>query len=78
MGVVIKSFSEIDSAVAMMLDTLQIDAFRRKIAAMENRALYEIPRCSNSCCYPSQVKSLDAKIRRVIVAADGAEPGQAE
>jgi 1,2-diacylglycerol 3-beta-galactosyltransferase len=42
-GAVIKSFAECDRAVAMMLDAEQMAAFRRRIAATENRAVFEIP-----------------------------------
>jgi 1,2-diacylglycerol 3-beta-galactosyltransferase len=55
-GVVLKSFAEIDRAVATMLDGKQIDGFRRKIASMENRALYEIPPLLEQMTQP-QVRS---------------------
>jgi UDP-N-acetylglucosamine:LPS N-acetylglucosamine transferase len=42
-GVVVKSFSEVDHAIAMILDSEQARLFRRKIASMDNRALFEIP-----------------------------------
>jgi 1,2-diacylglycerol 3-beta-galactosyltransferase len=42
-GAVIKSFTECDRAVAMMLDPEQMAVFRRRIRSMENRAIFEIP-----------------------------------
>lgn len=50
-GAVIKSFTEIDRAVAMMLDPEQMAAFRRKIATIENRAIFEIPKMLERIIY---------------------------
>ena len=42
-GVVVRSFGEIDQAIAAMLDRERMDVFRRRVAAMRNRAVFEIP-----------------------------------
>lgn len=42
-GAVVRSFTEVDNAIASMLDPERMSAFRRRIAAMRNRAVFEIP-----------------------------------
>jgi 1,2-diacylglycerol 3-beta-galactosyltransferase len=42
-GAVVRSFGEIDQAIAAMLDRERMEAFRRRVAAMRNRAVFEIP-----------------------------------
>jgi UDP-N-acetylglucosamine:LPS N-acetylglucosamine transferase len=43
LGVVLRSFSEIDRGVAPMLDPQQLAGFRARVAAVNNRAVFEIP-----------------------------------
>lgn len=42
-GAVIRSFAGIDEAVALMLDGARLAAFRGRIRALENRAIFELP-----------------------------------
>ena len=42
-GVVVRSFREIESAVQKLLANQHLEAMKAKIAAMENRAVFEIP-----------------------------------
>jgi 1,2-diacylglycerol 3-beta-galactosyltransferase len=42
-GVVLRSFAEIDCAVAQVLDPIGLEAFRSRIRATENRAIFELP-----------------------------------
>jgi 1,2-diacylglycerol 3-beta-galactosyltransferase len=42
-GAVVKSFSEIERAIALMLERDRLEDFRRRIATMRNRAVFEIP-----------------------------------
>ena len=42
-GVVIRSFTEVDKAIASILDPERLPAFQRCVAAMRNRAVFEIP-----------------------------------
>jgi hypothetical protein len=42
-GIVIRSFSEIAPAVALLIDEKQSRLFRARIAKLENRAVFEIP-----------------------------------
>jgi hypothetical protein len=42
-GAVVRSFAEIEKAVALMLDRERLEAFRRRVAATRNRAIFEIP-----------------------------------
>jgi len=42
-GAVVKSFTEVDKAIAAMLDRERMGAFRRRVASMRNRAVFEIP-----------------------------------
>jgi len=42
-GIVLKSFEEVAEGVKRMLDPAALTAFRRNVAAQENRAVFEIP-----------------------------------
>ncbi len=42
-GIVLKSFEEVTEGVKRMLDPAALAAFRRNVAAQENRAVFEIP-----------------------------------
>jgi 1,2-diacylglycerol 3-beta-galactosyltransferase len=42
-GAVVRSFGEIEKAIASMLERERMETFRRKVAAMRNRAVFEIP-----------------------------------
>jgi 1,2-diacylglycerol 3-beta-galactosyltransferase len=42
-GIVLKSFEEVAEGVKRMLDPAALAAFRRNVAAQENRAVFEIP-----------------------------------
>jgi hypothetical protein len=42
-GIVLKSFSAIDQAIARVLDPEPLAAFRSRIRATENRAIFELP-----------------------------------
>jgi 1,2-diacylglycerol 3-beta-galactosyltransferase len=42
-GVVVRSFAEIDGAIAQLLDEAHLKAFRARIRASENRAIFELP-----------------------------------
>jgi UDP-N-acetylglucosamine:LPS N-acetylglucosamine transferase len=59
-GAVIKSFAECDRAVAMMLDEEQMAVFRRRIAATENRAVFEIPQMLDQIMHMGAAPSADA------------------
>jgi hypothetical protein len=41
--VVVRSFAEIDRAVAQVLDPSSLEIFRTRISATENRAIFELP-----------------------------------
>jgi 1,2-diacylglycerol 3-beta-galactosyltransferase len=43
LGVVLRSFGEIDRGVAPMLDAQQLAGFRTNVSALNNRAVFEIP-----------------------------------
>jgi len=43
LGVVLRSFGEIDRGVAPMLDAQQLAGFRTRVSALNNRAVFEIP-----------------------------------
>ena len=43
LGIVLRSFSEITQGVAPMLDPDQLAGFRARVAAVNNRAVFEIP-----------------------------------
>jgi hypothetical protein len=42
-GVVLRSFSEVAEGVAEMLDQSRLEHYRARVAALENRAVFEIP-----------------------------------
>jgi 1,2-diacylglycerol 3-beta-galactosyltransferase len=42
-GIVLKSFEDVAEGVKRMLDPAALAAFRRNVAAQENRAVFEIP-----------------------------------
>jgi Glycosyltransferase family 28 C-terminal domain len=42
-GIVLKSFEQVVEGVKGMLDPVALSAFRRNVAALENRAVFEIP-----------------------------------
>jgi 1,2-diacylglycerol 3-beta-galactosyltransferase len=42
-GIVLRNFRQVDSAVKQLLDNGQLNEMRRNIAAMNNRAVFEIP-----------------------------------
>jgi Glycosyltransferase family 28 C-terminal domain len=42
-GIVLRSFREVVSGAQRMLDPAAMDEFRRNVAALENRAIFEIP-----------------------------------
>ena len=42
-GIVLHSFQEVVSGVQRMLDPTNLAEFRKNVAALENRAIFEIP-----------------------------------
>ncbi|HXD90673.1 MAG TPA: hypothetical protein VNU00_06400, partial [Candidatus Binataceae bacterium] len=42
-GAVVRSYGEIEKTIASMLDRERMETFRRKVAGMRNRAVFEIP-----------------------------------
>jgi 1,2-diacylglycerol 3-beta-galactosyltransferase len=42
-GIVLRNFREVVSGVQRMLDPVSLAEFRKNVAAMENRAIFEIP-----------------------------------
>jgi 1,2-diacylglycerol 3-beta-galactosyltransferase len=42
-GIVLKSFREVVAGVKRMMDPAKLQEFRKNVAALENRAIFEIP-----------------------------------
>jgi hypothetical protein len=42
-GIVLRSFREVVEGVERMLDRTNLEEFRRNVAALDNRAIFEIP-----------------------------------
>jgi 1,2-diacylglycerol 3-beta-galactosyltransferase len=42
-GLVLKNFKSIDTAVAKMIEPAALERYRANVAALENRAVFEIP-----------------------------------
>jgi 1,2-diacylglycerol 3-beta-galactosyltransferase len=42
-GIVLRSFREVEDGVRRMLDPATLGEFRKNVGALENRAIFEIP-----------------------------------
>ena len=65
-GVVLRSFSEIAAGVATMLDPRQLEHFRARAGASNNRAVFEIPDLLDALIAPAPAQTGTAAARRAL------------